>query len=110
MKFASDPGESAIDPKALSPYAGKRLKQMSGFPLRLAPLLTALLVVFWLVACSGESQADAESGEAAGEHAAMEVGAAGGGAEASGEHQGSGEAQEGGGHSEGGGGPGGWRA
>jgi len=59
---------------------------MNGFTRGLPPILTAMLMVFWLAACSGESRAEAEGGEASGEHAAMEGGAEGGGAEASGEH------------------------
>jgi len=50
------------------------------------------MMVFWLAACAGESQADAEGGEGAGEHAAMEDGSEG--AEAGGEHQEGGEARE----------------
>jgi len=72
---------------------------MNGLTRRLFPLVTAGMMVFWLAACSGESQADAEGGEAAGEHAAME----GGGEGSGGEHSEGGEAREGGEHgSEGG--------
>ena len=69
---------------------------------RLFSIVSALMMVFWLASCAGESQADAEGGEAAGEHAAMEGGGEGGGTEASGEHREGGEAQEGGEHNEGG--------
>lgn len=80
---------------------------MNGFIIRFFPILTASMLVFWLAACAGESQADAEGGEASGEHAAMESGEGGGegGGEAreSGEHNEGGEAREGGGeHNEGG--------
>ena len=69
---------------------------MSGLTLRLFPTLTALMMVFWLAACAGESQADAEGGEGAGEHAAMESGGE------EGEYNEGGEAREGGEHNEGG--------
>jgi len=78
---------------------------MNGLSRRLFPLVTALMMVFWLAACSGESQADGEGGEEAGEHAAMEGGGEGSGAESGGEHQEGGEggeAREGGEHNEGG--------
>lgn len=65
---------------------------MNGFTRRLFPFLTALMMVFWLAACAGESRADAEGGEESGEHAAMEGG----------EHSEGGEAREGGEHQEGG--------
>lgn len=64
---------------------------------RILPIVTALMMSLWLASCTGGSQADAEGGEGAGEHAAMEGG--GEGAEAGGEH---GEGGEGGEHSEGG--------
>lgn len=41
---------------------------------RIFPILTAMVMVFWLSACAGESHADAEGGEGSGEHAAMEGG------------------------------------
>ena len=81
---------------------------MSGLTPRLFPTLTALMMVFWLAACAGEPQADAEGGEEAGEHAAMEGGgeggehAEGGEAREGGEHNEGGEAREGGEHNEGG--------
>jgi len=69
---------------------------MNGLTRRLFPIVTALMMVFWLAACSGESQADGEGGEEAGEHAAMEGGGEGAGAQSGGEHQEGGEAREGG--------------
>ena len=57
------------------------------------PTLTAFMMVFWLSACAGESNAHGEGGEGSGEHAAMEGGSEG--AEHSGE---GGEHNEGGEH------------
>jgi len=68
---------------------------MIGFTRRFFPILTASMLVFWLAACAGESQAEGES-----EHAAIESGEGGG--EGGGEHQEGGEAREGGEHNEGG--------
>ena len=78
---------------------------MNGFTRRLFPILTAGMMVFWLATCAGESQADAEGGEEAGEHSAMESGdaAEGGEAREGGEHYEGGEASEGGEPREGGG-------
>lgn len=84
---------------------------MNSLIRRLFPAATALMMVFWLAACAGESQADAEGGEESGEHAAMESGGEEGGEhaeggvarESGGEHGEGGEGREGGGeHSEGG--------
>ena len=66
------------------------------------PVLTATVMVFWLSACTGESQSDAGGEEGSGEHTAMEgggedTGEHAEGAEASGEHR---EAGEGGEHDE----------
>jgi len=80
---------------------------MSGITRRLFPVITALMMVFWLSACSGESQADGEGSgeedhaEEAGEMASPEAGgehAEGGEARESGEHNQGGEAREGGEH------------
>ena len=54
------------------PEQNKRDQAMSGLIRRLFPAITALMMVFWLAACAGETQADAEGGEGSGEHAAME--------------------------------------
>lgn len=84
------------------------LQQMNGFTRRFFPTLTALMMVFWLSACAGESSAEGEGHEGEGEHAAMESGEGGGehneGGEAreGGEHNEGGEAREGGEHNEGG--------
>lgn len=75
---------------------------MRVFTRRLFPLVTALMMSLWLASCAGESQADAEGGEEAGEHAAMESGVEGSGGESSGEHQEGGEHSEGGEAREGG--------
>lgn len=72
------------------------------------PVVTALVMSFWLAACSAESRTDAGGegdsayAEDAGEHDAEEGGAEGLRAEGSGEHRGGGEAREGGEHREGG--------
>ena len=75
---------------------------MSAFTRRAFPILTVLMMGFWLAACAGESRADAEGGEGAGEHAAMEGGESGGEHQEGGEAREGGEALEGGEHREGG--------
>jgi hypothetical protein len=73
---------------------------MNGLTRRLLPALTALMMVFWLAACAGESQADAEGGEGAGDHAAMEGGGEGAGHAEGGEGGEHRESREGGEHAE----------
>lgn len=80
---------------------------MSNWTRSLFPITMAIMMVFWLAACAGESQGDSEGGadashaEEAGEHAIAESGGEHAeGAEREGEH--GGEAREGGEHSEGG--------
>jgi hypothetical protein len=83
---------------------------MNALTSRLFPTLTALMMVFWLAACAGESQADGEGSgeenhaEESGEMASPESGgehAEGGEAREGGEHNEGGEAREGGEHNEG---------
>jgi hypothetical protein len=84
---------------------------MNALTRRLFPTLTAFMMVFWLAACSGESQADGEGSgeenhaEEAGEMASPESGgehAEGGETREGGEQNEGGEAREGGEHNEGG--------
>lgn len=69
---------------------------MTGLTRRIFPLVMALMMVFWLAACAGESQPDVEGGEEASEHAATEGGGEGA------EHAEGGQAREGSEHPEGG--------
>ncbi len=66
---------------------------MDGLTRRLFPTLTALMMVFWLAACAGESQAD---GEGSGEESHAEEAGEMASPEAGGEHAEGGEAREGG--------------
>jgi hypothetical protein len=89
----------------LESHIDRRFRAMNGFNRRLFATVTAGMMVFWLAACSGESRANAEGGDASGEHAAMDGGGEGPGGESSeehregGEHTEGGEAREGGEHS-----------
>ncbi len=64
---------------------------MNALTRRLFPTLTALMMVFWLAACAGESQAD---GEGSGEESHAEEAGEMASPEAGGEHAEGGEARE----------------
>lgn len=80
--------------KPWSSYMNGRFRNVLGSTRRFFTIASAGAMVFWIAACSGGSQADADGGETAGEHTAMERPTEGSTAESSPEHAEGGEARD----------------